>query len=107
MLSETVCQNSLKKFSSSLEHDPLTIFWFALYIVFSVNRLEEFFPSISLSLSVKRLKNEISFIMFLVATATSSRESYKVAKEFDKVVNEGWIHYQNIQQAKEGIINED
>lgn len=31
----------------------------------------------------------------------------KVAKEFDKVVNEGWIHYQNIQHAKEGITHED
>lgn len=31
----------------------------------------------------------------------------KVAKAFDKVVNEGWLHHQNIKAAKEDMINED
>lgn len=31
----------------------------------------------------------------------------KVNKAFDKVVNEGWLHYENIKKAKEDINNED
>lgn len=31
----------------------------------------------------------------------------KVQKAFDRVVNEGWLHYNNIQQAKDDIENED
>lgn len=31
----------------------------------------------------------------------------KVSKAFDKVVNEGWLHHENIKAAKEDIINED
>lgn len=31
----------------------------------------------------------------------------KVAKAFDKVINEGWLHYENIKSAKEEITNED
>lgn len=31
----------------------------------------------------------------------------KVQKAFDRVVNEGWLHYNNIQKAKDDIENED
>ena len=31
----------------------------------------------------------------------------KVSKAFDKVVNEGWLHYENIKRAKEDVKNED
>lgn len=31
----------------------------------------------------------------------------KVNKAFDKVVNEGWLHYENIKKAKEDINNEN
>ena len=31
----------------------------------------------------------------------------KVAKAFDRVINEGWLHHENIKAAKEDIINED
>ncbi|NBK94358.1 DNA phosphorothioation system sulfurtransferase DndC [bacterium 1XD21-13] len=31
----------------------------------------------------------------------------KVNKAFDRVVNEGWLHYENIKQAKEDIEHED
>lgn len=31
----------------------------------------------------------------------------KVQKAFDRVVNEGWLHYNNIQKAKDDILNED
>lgn len=31
----------------------------------------------------------------------------KVEKAFEKVVNEGWLHHENIKTAKEGIVNEN
>ena len=31
----------------------------------------------------------------------------KVNKAFDRVVNEGWLHYENIKKAKEDVNNED
>ena len=31
----------------------------------------------------------------------------KVSKAFDKVVNEGWLHYENIKRAKEDVKHED
>lgn len=31
----------------------------------------------------------------------------KVAKAFDKVINEGWLHHENIKAAKDDLINED
>lgn len=31
----------------------------------------------------------------------------KVAKAFDRVINEGWLHHENIKAAKEDMINED
>ena len=31
----------------------------------------------------------------------------KINKAFDKVINEGWLHYQNIKNAKEELDNED
>lgn len=31
----------------------------------------------------------------------------KVNKAFDRVVNEGWLHYENIKKAKEDVKNED
>ena len=31
----------------------------------------------------------------------------KVGKAFDRIINEGWLHYSNIKAAKEEIKNED
>ena len=67
-----------------------------------------------MSISIEEMSEKYDMDMELVSKliiAIENNKHYtrgnKVAKEFDKVVNEGWIHYQNIQHAKEGITHED
>ena len=51
--------------------------------MFNVNKADENFPKISLSLSTYSSKNGTAEITFRVTTANSSRESYNSAIELD------------------------
>ena len=74
----------MQKFSNYLSQFPYDkILLFDVYIVFNVNSEEEYFPSISFSLSTYSLKKETLSTTFLVITANSSRESYNSAIEFE------------------------
>ena len=53
---------------------------------------------------------EYEMLSKLVVTIENNKHytrGQKVSKAFDKVVNEGWLHYENIKRAKEDVKNED
>ncbi len=49
----------------------------------------------------------ISKLLVTVEANKHYTRGNKVQKAFDKVVNEGWLHYSNIQKAKDSIKNEN
>lgn len=50
-------------------------------------------------------------MMRKLIVAVDSNKHYsrgnKVSKAFDRVINEGWLHHENIKAAKEEISNEN
>ena len=58
----------------------------------------------------KEYSIEIEMLQKLIVAVEKNKHysrGNKVAKAFDKVVNEGWLHHENIKAAKENRKNED